>query len=552
MKARTYRNRAMVQVAVVAAVAVFANLLSLKIFGRADLTSNKAYSVSESTRQVLRGLDDVVNVKVYFSQKLPPYMTTLTREVRDVIDEYRAYAGGNLVVDMKDPADDPATEQRVKALGIPQIQLNVITKDKSEVMPGYLGIAVLYGDKSEVIPVVDDASNLEYDLTSAIVKVTASEQKTIGFLSGHGEPDIYKDMEGARRSLERQYSVAAVVTAGGQEVPPDVNTLVVAGPGWIRAWDRYAIDQFLMRGGRILFMLDRVGITESSLEGSKLKTGLDSLLAHYGADVKADLVVDRSCGTATFSAGFFSFQVAYVLWPAVAKGGFDKVSPITNQLERVVLPWASSIDVEGAHAETVVLARSSQQSWSETRNFNLNPQRNFTSPKEQTLEPRNLAVLMRGSFTSFFKDRPIPTADTAFAEGASKPEPQTTPQTPKIDVSPETQIIVVGNSRFIRDEFLRQYPENQTFFLNAVDWLTLGESLIGIRSRVVSSRPIKEIGERSKATIRFASTLGIPIAVVAFGLAWRYARTGKRRRAAREILGAADGAGDQPSPEGRE
>jgi ABC-type uncharacterized transport system involved in gliding motility auxiliary subunit len=119
-------------------------------------------------------------------------------------------------------------------------------------------------------------------------------------------------------------------------------------------------------------------------------------------------------------------------------------------------------------------------------------------------------------------------------------------------VSPETQIIVVGNSRFIRDEFLRQYPENQTFFLNAVDWLTLGESLIGIRSRVVSSRPIKEIGERSKATIRFASTLGIPIAVVAFGLAWRYARTGKRRRAAREILGAADGAGDQPSPEGRE
>lgn len=534
--------------AVVVAVIVFVNLLSLKIFSRADLTSNKAYSVSESTKKVLGELDDVVNIKVYFSQRLPPYLTTLTREVRDILDEYRAYAGGNLVIDVKDPADDPATQERVKALGIPQIQLNVITKDKTELMPGYLGIAVLYGDKSEVLPVVDSPSNLEYDLTSAILKVTSTEQKTVGFLSGHGEPDIDKDLESVRRSLEKQYSVVAVPTAAGKTVPPYVTTLVVAGPGWTNAWDRYAIDQFLMRGGQVLFMFDRIGVVESSMEGSKLKTGLDSLLVHYGADVKPDLVVDRACGTATFSAGFFSFQMPYYLWPAVGKGGFEKSSPLTNQLERIVLPWTSSIDVAGAGGgvETVVLAKSSQQSWSETRNFNLNPQRNFTPPKEGPVGPRNLAVLLRGSFTSFFRDRPIPAADTSAGGGASGPTQPEASQAPKIEVSPATQIIVIANSRFVREDFLGQYPENLTFFLNAVDWLTLGESLIGIRSRAVSSRPLKDIGEKTKATLRFASTLGVPLAVVAFGLARRYVKAGRRKRLLDAVRSSGSDAQEQP------
>jgi ABC-type uncharacterized transport system involved in gliding motility auxiliary subunit len=99
----------------------------------------------------------------------------------------------------------------------------------------------------------------------------------------------------------------------------------------------------------------------------------------------------------------------------------------------------------------------------------------------------------------------------------------------KLDTSPEIQIILVGNSRFPANDFLGQYPENRTFFLNAVDWLTLGDSLIGIRSRGVTTRPLKQIGERSKATIRFASTFGIPIVLIIWGLFLRYRRSSRRR-----------------------
>jgi ABC-2 type transport system permease protein len=235
--------------------------------------------------------------------------------------------------------------------------------------------------------------------------------------------------------------------------------------------------------------------------------------------VKPDLVVDRRCGSATFSTGFIRYTLPYMLWPMTVKSGFDQDSPVTNQLERAVFPWTSSIEftkVEGSFSEMVVLAKSSQMSWSEERQLDLNPQRQFTPTTEA--RPRNLAVLLSGSFESFFEDREVPMPEGAEAIWEGE----------KLLRSPETQIVVIGNARMIENDFLGQYPENRVFFLNAIDWLTLGESLIGIRSRAVTARPLKEVGERGKATIRFASTFGISIALIAWGLLRRYVRSSRR------------------------
>jgi ABC-type uncharacterized transport system involved in gliding motility auxiliary subunit len=129
-----------------------------------------------------------------------------------------------------------------------------------------------------------------------------------------------------------------------------------------------------------------------------------------------------------------------------------------------------------------------------------------------------MAVLLGGSFQSYFSGMPAP-------EPGDTVEPWVGT---KLDASPETRIIVIGSSRFIQSDYLSQYPENGTFFLNAVDWLTLGESLIGIRSRVVTARPLKEIGEGAKSSVRFASTFGIPIILIVWGLVRRYMRTSRR------------------------
>ena len=90
MKSRNYGTQVVVEIVVVIAVLAFVNLLSLRFFSRVDLTEGKIFTISDSTKKLLKGLDDVVNIKVYFSKKLPPYLTTLRREVRDILDEYRA------------------------------------------------------------------------------------------------------------------------------------------------------------------------------------------------------------------------------------------------------------------------------------------------------------------------------------------------------------------------------------------------------------------------------------------------------------------------------
>jgi ABC-2 type transport system permease protein len=507
------------EVVIVIAIIVLANLISQSVFGRLDLTQGHIYSVSESTKDVLRNLDDIVNIKVYFSKKLPPYLTTLTREVTDIINEYRAYAGRNLVVDFEDPAANPETEQRVRALGIPPVQLNIIEKDKAEVMNAYLGIAVLFEDRREVIPVVQSAANLEYELTSAIIKVSAREPRTVGFLIGDksltGNP-----YEAVQRSLEKQYEVVPLTMEDGWTVPPEINTLIVARPLGLGAWDAFAIDQFVMRGGRVLFLIDGTTIPEEGpLVAVPAKTGVDSLLAAYGVRVNPDLVVDRQCGSATFSTGFFRYTVPYVLWPMVGKSGFDQESPVTNRLERAIFPWVSSIDTlaqTGGSHRTEVLVRSSQESWSETRQMDLNPQRNFTPTTP--VGPRNLAVLISGSFQSLFAGREPPVSQAVGTAWEGQ----------KLDSSPETQMIVISSSRFIQSDYMSQYPENGVLFLNAVDWLTLGESLIGIRSRVVTARPLEEISERAKSSIRFGATFGIPILLIVVGLVRRYMRTARR------------------------
>ena len=279
MRPRNYRSSAFLEIIIVIAIIALVNLLSLRFFARADLTDDKLFSVSESTKDVVRDLDDIVNIKVYFSQDLPPYLTTLTRQVRDLLDEYRAYAGGNLIVDFEDPSVDPETEQRVRSLGVPPVQLNIIEKDKAEVMNAYLGIAILFEDRHEVIPVVQGTSSLEYELTSAIVKVASEDEKTVGFLSGHGEPDIDQDYETVKFSLEKQYTVKRVPTAEGQMVPDDVNTLVVAGATQLGDWDRFAIDQFVMRGGRVFFLVERMTIPEGTLLATRAETGTPSASA---------------------------------------------------------------------------------------------------------------------------------------------------------------------------------------------------------------------------------------------------------------------------------
>ncbi|NNF06867.1 MAG: GldG family protein [Candidatus Eisenbacteria bacterium] len=523
------QNKGSILVSVILVLVIVAsiNLLASRFFTRLDLTERKEYTISDSSRDVLSQLDDVVNVKAYFSQDLPPYLATLDRQVKDLLDEYRARSGNRLGVEFLDPAIDPATERSVIQMGIPKVQLNIIEKDKAEVTGAFLGIAVQYEDKTEVIPVIQSVANLEYDLTSAILKVT-SEAQTVG-VAGSGELSLNQGLQGLQAVLAQQYILKPVSLNSGP-VPDDVSSLIVIDHDDLTPSALYHVDQFLMRGGRVLACVPGVQLAMQTLSASDRQPKLGPQLRTYGVQVQSNLVADGQSAMASFSQGYMSFTVPYPWWPQVTRDNVSPDNPITATLDGLVFPWTSPVgfvDGDSLGEGYDVLVKTSTRSFAAGPPYDLNPQSRLTLPG-QGVEPQTLAVAISGSFKSHWAGQPAPMDSLAGG----------TP-TPPLEQSPETQLVVVGSAHFLNDQFMQQFPSNSVFAANIVDWMTLGNALIEIRSKGVTSRPLKEVEDSKRNLYKYLAILGVPILVVVAGLVRNRVRKNRRMSLAQEYGGLA-------------
>lgn len=511
------------------------NLFSARHFHRFDLTHNKEYTLSASSKRVVGGLKDLLTVKAYFSEKLPPYLANFKRQVKDLLEEYQTYAKGNLRVEFIDPANDPQLARTLQFQGIPQVQLNILEHDKYQVMNAYLGMSIEYEDRRQVIPVVRDLKNLEYDITGAIVKVSSGQVRPIGLLTNNANIDLQKDYRQLTEALQRQYTVRPIDLSQTKTIPRNLAVLIIISPQDFTDEQLYELDQFVMNGGKLICLVDTVELEQGALNASVKVPNITKLLEHYGISVHSDLVADlRSHSMASFNSGFISFTLPYPFWTKITKKDFAQDNQIVNKLESLVLPWSSSVATSNATAqgvEVTPLASTTAFALSEQAPFNLNPQQRF-KPKKEDLEQRELAVLLKGKFSSYFKDKPVPEETTTPEATPGPPRPEK-PQT--VTESSETQILVVGTSRFVSDRHLFQFPSNLIFIQNAVDWMALGEDLIGIRTREVTDRPLRELSDAQKSTVRYLDTLGASVLVILFGLG-RIALKRRKRRYYKTLL----------------
>lgn len=487
-------------------ILVVANFFSYKLFLRFDLTENKIFSISDATKNTMRTLDDVVNIKAYFSSTLPSQVLSLKQEVGDVLDEYEAYSGGKVKVEFIDPSDNADLAQELAIIGIPQLTFEVYEKDKLQLVNGYMGVAISYGDNTEVIPAVKrDTSDLEYQITSAIKKVTVDEIATIGYLSSHGTHSLTESLRAADQELKELYTVREVSLSEEEpSITEDINTLLIVGAKESFLDDQLrAINAFVVRGGALLILQDGVSIGQG-LMAKKNSTGLDTLLNKYGISLNQDLIADKRSGVASFTQGFLTFSSEYPFWPKITSAGFNKdVNAVTN-LENVILPWASSVEVDTAKINEdsfKYLAFTTDDGWRVSDNFNISPNGSVVPQGEQ--KRYNLALVVNGTITNAYPKEGV-------AENING------------------KIVVVGDSDFITDGFLRNNPDNLTLFQNLVDTLSFDEALISIRSKGVTSRPIKELSDSSRITIRYLNIFGLTLLVIAFGM-FRYFMRRKSR-----------------------
>ncbi len=504
---------------------VILNLISTKLFGRLDLTENKLYTLSDVTKQILHDLDEPLTVKAYFTRDLPAPYNNTARYVEDQLAEMKAYGRGNFRYELVDPADQEKLKAEAEKFRLEPIQVNEMKKDKVEFKLAYLGMVLLYEDKQEVIPAIQSLDNLEYEILSKIRRVTSSKIPTIGFLEGHGELGLGDKMTTLNREVRKLYEVKPVNLEARNEVPEGIELLCIIGPTEdIPEKERFVIDQFLMRGGRILMLANKVKTELQQMSATKGSLRIDNWTEQYGFKINDDLVLDRACPTLPFQTmsqyGRQITMVNYPFFPEVQI--FNRENAAMKILRQVRLYFPSSIDTTVAPGYNSIkvtpLFWSSDKSTSMSAPYDIDP---FNMRGKFTYDRSRipLGVMIQGNFQSYWTNKEIPKDDEGNPVSTS----------PVIPASPDTRFVVIGDANMINDQYLVPGLDNVTAILNLIDWLAQDEALIGIRSRSVVSRPLGEVSDGARQAVKYANMLIPPLVVIGFGLIrWRIRKSAAR------------------------
>ena len=488
-----------------AAILVVVNLIGLNIFGRLDLTDDRVYSLSRASKDIVQNLEDPVTITAFFTADLPAQFASNRRFLKDKLDDYRAYGGQNVEYQFIDPGDDEELRGEAGRLGIPPVQIQVVESDNVQLKNAYMGVAVEYENNRETIPVVQDLSRLEYDLTSSIRRLTRSEKPLAGFWSGHGEPDPMQNMPTLQQNLSTNYDVQIVT---GEDLTgtnrPDV-LLIVAPADTIPESDLQALDAYIMEGGRVGFLLNRVAANLQAGQAVELNIGIEPLLANYGIVLAPNLIMDEESSVVTVQQrqGFFNIsqQIQYPLFPVASR--FNSENLMVNRLQDLMFYFVSSLDTTAALPSGVTLEPliySSPQSGLQQGFFMLQP-----TQTTATLSggPYLLGAAYTGSFPSAY-----------------------TPGTTSVP----TRLVVIGDGDFINESIVPARGSNAQFGLNLVDWLAKDEALLTIRSKSIAPRTLRDVSEGMRPVIKYSTMFGPLLIVVLFGL------ERLRRRRARKIV----------------
>ncbi len=474
-------------------IAIFTlNLLASRHVARLDLTAQKNYTLAPATKKILKNLNDVVTIKVYFTQDLPPALANLKRDVDDMLAEFRQYGGSRVKVEYFNPQANPVEEQKVQMMGIPPIELNVLHKDKQELAKIYLGMTLHFASKQEVLAVVQNTGNLEYRLDAAFVKITEPKTPLIGWWTPSPSP-TGDDFSMAKERLESRYTLQTIDEKSLDQLDPKtMPVLFFVVPEKLSDNEKKAFADYLEKGGKAIVLVERVAVAMGEgLKPTPRPNPLEALLKKYGIEVKEDMVLDKSNAAATFTGGVVNFVVPYPFWVAIRPENFDKEQPMVSELTNLILPWASSLQLTNQ--------------------------------------------------TILFKTTPF-----GVATGAMHPDKALDPQTANSIMTLENsgvipmgaladqKLVVVGNTQFLKNQFLQQFPDNGTFLENAIDVFSTGEALIGVRSKGIVNEPIALVSDTARGFIKIVNTFIGPLLLLMAGsvIWWRRKRRSAKLRLA--------------------
>ncbi len=463
-------------------VIILVNLISTRLFLRFDLTQGNIYSLSRATLKILNDLPDNIVIRSYITSKLPFPYNNRAQYLNDLLGEYRLRSKGKIRIEHNDPTT-PEQMSDAQRNGVVPLQFTEVKQGEFGVKQGFMGIVFLFEDKREVMPVVEDFANLEYDITSRIKKLTQETIKTIGFTSGHDELTLSENLLNKIRDRYTSVNINLMDT-----INPKIDALIIAGPkSDFDTIETKKILEYINNKIPVGIFLDRFGINMEFFLAFPLRMpNIDTLLNKLGIVVEPGIIMDRNNEMMILKSlhGSFVMQniVPYPYFPKIMD--LSKQNSITKDFEAVVLPFVSPI-IGGEE-----LARTSKASWLRNSPQSLNPM------DQQKFLPFPLPFDKQGPFNTISS------------------------------LSGDKRVVVVGTSKFIDDKFLS--VPGIALFMNIIDWLTQDEILISIRSKSVSIRPLKEISKGMKTFIQWLSPLLPVLIFIIVGIVrWQIRKGGK-------------------------
>lgn len=538
------------------ALIVLVNLLASFYFFRIDLTEEKRYTIQTQTKEILKNLDDAVFVEVFLEgEDLNPEFKRFQKTVRETLEEFRIHSNNRVQYTFTNPLqalNEKARNEFIAELNSKGISpRNVIeTRDGQRkekfVFPGALisyegfetGVMLLKGNRAQSIN--QSVEEVEYELVNAIHKLTNTNRKRVGLVNGHGELDSL-EFASFNNSLLEQYEVFKVSLARKAQIT-GYDLLIIAKPKQeFSQLDKYKLDQYLMHGGKILFLLDRLDAdmnhaSEEDYFAFPYNLNLDDQLFKYGVRINPDLIQDAVSGKYPIVVGGDRNrpQIMQLDWPFFPLVNQYANHPITRNLDASLLKFVSSIDtVKAVGVTKTPLLFSSQYSRKVTApvKVGVNDLRKQMQDGNFNGGPISLAYLLEGEFTSLFKNRFAPQgADTVAAKENSIP----------------TKIIVVADGDLARndvnprdgnpqqlglDPFTQYTFANQDLLMNMVAYLVDENGLIKARNKEVRVRPLDKEKVRAERAFWQFLNLGLPLIVlIIFGIVRSYWRRVKYSR----------------------
>lgn len=478
LKLHRFKNGFIISVAL--AVFVAGNILMSPFALKLDLSKGRAYSLSAPSRKILKNLKDKVTIKLFLSSDIPTRLIPLKSDVTDFLNEYKKTNAQKIDVIVADPKKDTKAAEEAKAAGVPELQFSQLESDKYALSTFYFGVVISAKDKREIIPQVADSESLEYNLTSAIYKLTNTNLAKVAVLGRAETFDPQSEvLANLLKLLRQQYEVIFP-----EKADSSAKAILVFDDGFKKYSDEEtaAFKKYIDGKGKIIFFADGVWVGQG-MTTEPAGHNLFNLFHSYGITLDQNLVLSGDSELVSFAGGSVSFFLPYPFW--LKTNNFNTKSAYFSNVSQLTFPWTSSVTPvrDFKNSEIVSLVSTTDRSWDEKLASGsaiiLDPQ-NIREPLQKELAPRKLITEVRTK------------------NGG--------------------ELVVVPSSRFVLDNFLGRGSNNLDFVLNLVNNFASGGALSGINQRAVSFYPLPSLPPAGQQIFKYANILLLPALFALYGL----------------------------------